>query len=116
MSISGELASRVRDGVPVALATVIAGPGVGAKLLVVPDGDPAPSSLGDPDLDRVVRRDALAELEAGRSGVRHYGTSGQTTPEDLADTDIVTVFVESWAPPRRCGFSGRWTSRPRWRG
>lgn len=99
MSISRELASRVRDGVPVALATVIAGPGVGAKLLVVPDDDPAPSSLGDPDLDRVVHRDALAELEAGRSGVRHYGTSGQTTPEDLADTDIVTVFVESWAPP-----------------
>ena len=44
-------------------------------------------------------RDALAELEAGRSGVRHYGPEGQTTPEDLIDTPVVSVFVESWAPP-----------------
>ena len=42
---------------------------------------------------------ALAELEAGRSGVRHYGSRGQTTPEDLDDSGVVTVFVESWAPP-----------------
>ena len=55
--------------------------------------------LGDPELDRVVARDALAELEAGRSGVRHYGPEGETTPEDLVDTPIVRVFVESWAPP-----------------
>ena len=69
MSLSAELASRIRDGVPVALATVISGPGIGSKMLVAPDGDPAPASLGDSELDRVVRRDALAELEAGRSGV-----------------------------------------------
>ena len=78
MSLSSELTSRVRDGVPVALATVVAGPGLSRKLLIVPDEDPAPSSLGDSELDRVVRRDALAELEAGRSGVRHYGSRGQT--------------------------------------
>ena len=40
-----------------------------------------------------------AELEAGRSGVRHYGPAGETTPEDLVDTPLVRVFVESWAPP-----------------
>ena len=40
-----------------------------------------------------------AELEAGRSGVRHYGPEGQTTPEDLVDTPVVRVFVESWSPP-----------------
>ena len=34
-------------------------------------------------------RDARAELEAGRSGVRHYGPEGQTTPEDLVDTPVV---------------------------
>ena len=56
-------------------------------------------SLGDPELDRVVARDALAELEAARSGVRHYGPQGQTTPEDLEDAPIVRVFVESHAPP-----------------
>jgi xanthine dehydrogenase accessory factor len=56
-------------------------------------------SLGDPDLDRVVARDALAELEAARSGVRNYGPQGQTTPEDLEDSPIVQVYVESHAPP-----------------
>ena len=43
--------------------------------------------------------DTRAELEAGRSGVRHYGPEGQTTPEDLVDTPVVRVFVESWSPP-----------------
>ena len=56
-------------------------------------------TLGDAELDRVVARDALAELEAARSGVRHYGPQGQTTPEDLEDSPVVLVFVESYAPP-----------------
>ncbi len=93
------LSASIRAQEPVALVTVIDGPGgAGAKLLVRPGADPL-GSLGDGDLDRVARRDALAELEAGRSGVRHYGPHGETTPEDLADTPIVRVFVESWAPP-----------------
>jgi xanthine dehydrogenase accessory factor len=91
------LAERLRAQQPVALATIVDGPGVGRKLLVT-DGDPL-GSLGHAELDRVVHRDALAELEAGRSGVRHYGPEGQTTPEDLVDTPVVSVFVESWAPP-----------------
>ena len=93
-----ELAARLRAQQPVALATIVDGPGVGHKLLVTPDGAPL-GSLGHAELDRVVHRDALAELEAGRSGVRHYGPEGQTTPEDLIDTPVVSVFVESWAPP-----------------
>jgi xanthine dehydrogenase accessory factor len=91
------LAARLRAQQPVALATIVDGPGVGRKLLVT-EGDPL-GSLGHAELDRVVQRDALAELEAGRSGVRHYGPEGQTTPEDLVDTPVVSVFVESWAPP-----------------
>ena len=63
-------------------------------------GDPgATGTLGHPELDRVVRRDALAELEAARSGIRHYGPQGQTTPEDLVDEPTVRVFIESHAPP-----------------
>ena len=93
-----ELAARLRAQQPVALATIVDGPGVGRKLLVTTDGAPE-GSLGHAELDRVVHRDALAELEAGRSGVRHYGPEGQTTPEDLIDTPVVSVFVESWAPP-----------------
>jgi xanthine dehydrogenase accessory factor len=92
------LASAIRAESPVALVTVIDGPHTGAKLLVQPDHEPL-GTLGEPELDRVAHRDALAELEAGRSGVRHYGPSGETTPEDLVDTPLVRVFVESWAPP-----------------
>ena len=97
-SIYATLAASIREEEPVALVTVIDGGAVGAKLLVRPDLPPL-GSLGHDELDRVAHRDALAELEAGRSGVRHYGPTGETTPEDLVDTPIVRVFVESWAPP-----------------
>ncbi len=97
-SIYGSLAESIRTEQPAALVTVIDGPHVGGKLLVRPDHEPL-GSLGDAELDRVAQRDALAELEAGRSGVRHYGPHGETTPEDLLDTPIVSVFVESWAAP-----------------
>jgi xanthine dehydrogenase accessory factor len=92
------LRDRLRSQAPTALATMIDGPLPGAKLLVVPDQDPV-GSLGNAELDRIVARDTLAELEAGRSGVRHYGPEGQTTPEDLENTPTISVFVESWAPP-----------------
>jgi len=92
------LRDRIRAQQPVALVTVVDGPDVGSKLLVVPAADSI-GSLGSPELDRIATRDALGELEAGRSGVRHYGPNGETTPEDLADTPIVTAFIESWAPP-----------------
>lgn len=91
-------AERLRSESPVALATVIDGPDIGAKLLVESDGT-ATGSLGHPELDRVVTRDALAELEAARSGVRNYGPAGQTTPEDLVDQPTISVFIESHAPP-----------------
>jgi xanthine dehydrogenase accessory factor len=77
---------------PVALATVVVGPGVGSKLLVGPRRDTL-GSLGDPDLDRVVARDALGELESGATGLRHYGPHGE------AREDAVSVFIESFAPP-----------------
>jgi len=91
-------AEHLRNASPIALATVIDGPDVGAKLLVEPDGD-VQGTLGHPELDRVVARDALAELEAARSGVRNYGPAGETTPEDLVDQPTVSVFIESHAPP-----------------
>ena len=76
---------------PVALATVIAGPSTGAKLLVRP-GPLSLGTLGNPDLDRVVERDAAGELEAGRTSTRHYGPHGE------ARERVVEVFVESFAP------------------
>ena len=50
-------------------------------------------SLGDPDLDRVVARDARGELAAGVTIVRHYGEHGEAREEAVA------VFIESFAPP-----------------
>jgi xanthine dehydrogenase accessory factor len=97
-SIYELLRERIKSEQPVALATVVDGPQVGAKLLVTTT-DPPVGDLGDPELTRIVARDALAELEAGRSGIRNYGPQGQTTPEDLVNTPTVRIFVESWAPP-----------------
>jgi xanthine dehydrogenase accessory factor len=87
-----ELAAAIRAEEAVALATVIAGPGQGGKLLVGPDREPV-GSLGNADLDRVVVRDALGELAAGTTVVRHYGEHGE------ARETVVAVFVESFAPP-----------------
>lgn len=106
------LGAAAAAGRPVALATIVDGPGTGRKLLV---GEPeagtavasgegeaeAPAgvlagSLGDLDLDRVVARDARAELAAGRTGVRHYGAHGEARIDA-----VLSVFVESFAPPPR---------------
>jgi xanthine dehydrogenase accessory factor len=93
------LRDALRDDVPVVLATVTAGSNVGAKLLVQPSANlAAPSvsgTLGDPDLDRVVARDALGELDAGLTSMRHYGIHGE------AREDAVSVFIESFSPPPR---------------
>jgi xanthine dehydrogenase accessory factor len=88
------LRDALREELPVALATIVAGPNVGAKLLVRPDR-PALGTLGDPDLDRVVERDTHAELDAGLSATRRYGPHGEAREED------VQVFIESFAPPPR---------------
>ncbi|MDQ1360067.1 MAG: xanthine dehydrogenase accessory factor [Acidimicrobiaceae bacterium] len=69
-------------------------PALGAKVVVRPDTDPV-GSLGQPDLDRVVVRDALGALETGLSSLRHYGAHGEAQQGDL------TVFLEVFAPPRR---------------
>jgi xanthine dehydrogenase accessory factor len=88
------LRDALRVGAPAALATIVDGPDLGAKLLVRP-GHETLGTLGDPDLDRVVARDALGELEAGLTSTRHYGHHGEARQQDVA------VFVESFAPPPR---------------
>ena len=96
MSLYESLRDSVRAEEPVALVTVVEGDGapLGAKLLVWLDRD-AEGSLGHPELDRVVARDARAELDSGLSSTRHYGPEGQ------ARQDEVGVFIESFAPPPR---------------
>jgi xanthine dehydrogenase accessory factor len=97
VTIFETLRDSLRAEQPVALATVIEGPGVGNKLLVRPGDEPI-GSLGDPGLDRVAGRDALAELEAGRTGVRHYGSAGEANPDEAGVVPVL-VFIESYAPP-----------------
>jgi xanthine dehydrogenase accessory factor len=99
--IYSALAERIRNNKPVVLLTVIDGPNLGATLLASPNDSKLDTlgTLGDPELDRVAVRDALGELEAGRTSVRNYGPTGQVTPEDLTDTPIVRIFVESYSPP-----------------
>ncbi len=87
--------AAVAAGRPVALATVVDGPGAGRSLLVEP-GQPPAGSLGDPDLDRVVARDAEGELAAsGTPATRRYGARGEAMLDDIA------VFVEPFVPAPR---------------
>ena len=75
-SIYERFRDLIRSEVPVALATLIEGPEVGAKLLIEESGASL-GTLGGKALDRVVSRDAIAMLEAGVSQVRHYGPEGE---------------------------------------
>jgi xanthine dehydrogenase accessory factor len=93
-SIYEQLRDTLRAEQPAVLATVVEGPGAGAKLLVRPGHDPV-GDLGHPDLNRVVARDALGELSAGLTSTRHYGAHGEARERD------VSVFIESFAHPPR---------------
>jgi xanthine dehydrogenase accessory factor len=94
VSLYDTLRDALREQRAVALATVIEGPHIGAKLFVEPGVAPI-GSLGDANLDRVVARDALGELEAGLTSTRHYGEHGE------ARERAVSVFIESFALPPR---------------
>jgi xanthine dehydrogenase accessory factor len=78
---------------PVAIATLVEGPGPGGKLLVAPEDHAG--TIGNEDLDRAVVEAARGMLEGGRTGMTHFGPRGQRRMED------VTVFIQSFAPPPR---------------
>jgi xanthine dehydrogenase accessory factor len=90
---------------PVALATVVgvgdgadaAAPRLGATLLVGP-GRVIVGTLGHPELDLSVASDAVAALDAGRTGMRHDGPTGALAAAEPAETAL-RVFVEAFAPP-----------------
>jgi xanthine dehydrogenase accessory factor len=113
----GEIAAAVRAGEPVAVATVIAGPGkIGARRVIwagaaadgaaaaggaagrMRDGGTrgASGTLGSGDrLDQAVDDDARGMLAQGLTGVRRYGPDGERRRDELS------VFVQSFAPPPR---------------
>jgi xanthine dehydrogenase accessory factor len=95
----GEVAASVERGDPVAVATVIAGPGrIGARRVIWGPADAgAPGgSLGAGDrLDAAVDDDVRGMLAQGLTGVRRYGAHGERRGDELS------VFVNSFAPPPR---------------
>ncbi len=86
-----EAFASIESGEPVAVATVVAGGTAGARLAVW--ADRVSGTLGSEGLDVAVVDDARGMLEQGATGQRHYGEHGERR------RDVVTVFVESYAPP-----------------
>ena len=104
----GEVAAAVRADEPVAVATVIAGPGqVGARRVIwtagggpdggfAHDGRRSSGTLGSGDrLDQAVDDDVRGMLAQGLTGVRRYGPDGERRRDELS------VFVHSFAPAPR---------------
>ncbi|GAB1817407.1 XdhC family protein [Herbidospora sp. RD11066] len=88
----GEIAASIEKRVPVAVATILSGPGrAGARRVVW--NDHVSGSLGSARLDAAVDDDARGMLAQGATGVRRYGRSGERRLDDLQ------VFVQSFAPP-----------------
>ena len=118
----GQIAEAVERGEPVAVATVIAGPGqVGARRViwardsahvdsahvdsaradaVQADGadgwhSGASGTLGSARLDAAVDDDVRGMLAQGLTGIRRYGAQGERRGDELS------VFVNSFAPAPR---------------
>jgi xanthine dehydrogenase accessory factor len=97
----GDIAAAVDRGEPVAVATVIAGPGqLGARRVIWTGDDGwragASGTLGSgPRLDAAVDDDVRGMLAQGLTGIRRYGAQGERRGDELS------VFVNSFAPAPR---------------
>ena len=100
----GAIYEAVERGEPVAVATVISGPGqVGARRVIW--GDHTRESTGSiavgidlapgVDLDAAVDEDVRGMLAQGVTSVRHYGAHGERGGDELS------VFVNAFAPAPR---------------
>jgi xanthine dehydrogenase accessory factor len=95
--VKGEILARWHEALatqsPVAIATLVEGPGLGGKLLVTPEDNAG--TAGNEDLDRAIVEAARGMLEGGRTDTVRFGPRGQRRMEDVA------VFIQSFAPPPR---------------
>lgn len=94
----GELAADVREGRPVALATVIEHPDplwMGRRIVVHPGDQKGVQTLGSTRADDAVRDDALGLLASGTSATLTYGPDGERRGEGMR------VFVWAFAPKPR---------------
>jgi xanthine dehydrogenase accessory factor len=86
-----DVVASVRDHEPVAVATVIDGPGnIGAHLAVW--NDRSAGGLGSARLDAAVTDDVRGMLDHGATGVLRIGPDGERRQDELS------VFVQSFAP------------------
>jgi xanthine dehydrogenase accessory factor len=93
----GDIAQDVRDGRPVAVATLISDVDAGARTgrrLVLRRGGTS-GSLGGARLDAAVGDDLVGMLDQGRTGIVRYGADGERRGDDIA------VFVAAYAPRPR---------------
>ncbi|MEU7010332.1 XdhC/CoxI family protein [Streptomyces sp. NPDC046332] len=93
---STALAAAV-SGEAAALARIVSGPSdlMGRALLVRPDGSYEGGLGGHPELDRTAAGEALAMLDAGRTGTVEIGEDGSRCGQPL------TLLVESSVPAPR---------------
>jgi xanthine dehydrogenase accessory factor len=95
-ALLGEIAEDVRQGIPVAVATVIEGPGIVGARRIIWEGQRTAGTLGAGGrLDAAVDDDARGMLAQGLTGVRRYGPEGERRRDELA------IFVQSFAPAPR---------------
>ena len=89
-----DVVASIRAHEPVAVATVVDGPGnVGAHLVVWPDR--AAGALGTERLDEAVADDVRGMLDHGANRLLRIGPDGERRQDELS------VFVQSFAPPPR---------------
>ncbi len=89
-----EVVAAIDAGSPVAVATVVSGPGrIGARMVIWPDRHSG--TLGSQRLDDAVADDGKGQLSQGHSGLLRYGPDGERLGNEQA------VFVQSFAPPPR---------------
>jgi xanthine dehydrogenase accessory factor len=89
VEIQARLEQALAARIPVAIATVVRGGQVGAKLLILPEE--SLGGLGDATLDAAVQADAPDLLARERSQTRPYRVAGHGEP--------VEVFIETFPPP-----------------
>jgi xanthine dehydrogenase accessory factor len=91
----GDVADDIRNGRPVAVATVVDAEDDlrGHRMIVRPDS--VSGTLGSRRLDDAVADDARGYLAQGRTGVIRYGHDGERRVDDIG------IFVASYAPRPR---------------
>lgn len=89
LEIQARLEEALAQRLPVAIATLVRGGQVGAKLLILPDE--TMGGLGDAPLDASVQADAMELLAREQSETRPYDVIGREDP--------VEVFIETFPPP-----------------